>query len=76
MPKKPVPQSTTKEQLLLVATRQSLDGWMRHQLNGPESEQTLGDSEGQGSLAFCSPWDLRVGDEELMLLNCGVGEDF
>ena len=21
-----------------------------------ESEQTQGDSEGQGSLAFCSPW--------------------
>ena len=47
-----------------------------HRLNGPESEQTLGDSEGQGSLAYYSPWDLRVGDEELMLLNCGVGEDF
>ena len=30
-------------------------GW-HHQLNGLESEQTLGDSEGQGSLARCSPW--------------------
>ena len=30
-------------------------GW-HHQLNGHESEQTLGDSEGQGSLACCSPW--------------------
>ena len=30
-----------------------LDG--HHQLNGHESEQTLGDSEGQGSLACCSP---------------------
>ena len=27
-----------------------------HQLNGCESEQTLGDSEGQASLACCSPW--------------------
>ena len=27
-----------------------------HQLNGHESEQTLGDGEGQGSLACCSPW--------------------
>ena len=27
-----------------------------HQLNGHEFEQTLGDSEGQGSLACCSPW--------------------
>ena len=26
-----------------------------HQLNGYESEQTLGDSEAQGSLACCSP---------------------
>ena len=27
-----------------------------HQLNGHEFEQTQGDSEGQGSLACCSPW--------------------
>ena len=27
-----------------------------HGLNGHESEQVLGDSEGQGSLACCSPW--------------------
>jgi len=25
-------------------------------INGHEFEQTLGDSEGQGSLACCSPW--------------------
>ena len=30
-------------------------GW-HHQLNGQESEQILGDSEGQGSLACSSPW--------------------
>ena len=30
-------------------------GWP-HQLNGHEFEQTLGDSEGQGSLVCCSPW--------------------
>ena len=35
-------------------------GW-HHQLNGHESGQTLGDSEGQGSLACCSPW----GHEEM-----------
>ena len=29
-------------------------GW-HHQLNGHEFEQTPGDSEGQGSLACCSP---------------------
>ena len=27
-----------------------------HRLNGHEFEQTLGDSEGQGSLVGCSPW--------------------
>ena len=30
-------------------------GW-QHQLNGLKFEQALGDSEGQGSLACCSPW--------------------
>ena len=30
-----------------------------HQFNGHESEQTLGDSEGPGSLARCSPWGCR-----------------
>ena len=33
-------------------------GW-HHQLNGHEFEQILGDSEGQGSLACCSPWDCK-----------------
>ena len=32
-----------------------MNGW-HHQLNGHEFEQTLGDSEGQGSLACSSPW--------------------
>ena len=30
-------------------------GWP-HWLNGHEFEQTLGDGEGQGSVACCSPW--------------------
>ena len=30
-----------------------------HQLNGHELEKTLGDSDGQGSLACCSPWGLK-----------------
>ena len=30
-----------------------------HGLNGPEFEQTSGDSEEQGSLACCSPWGLK-----------------
>ena len=33
-------------------------GWC-HQLNEPEFEQTLGDSEEQGSLACCSPWSRK-----------------
>ena len=36
-----------------------MTGW-HHQFNGREPEQTLGDSEGQESLAHCSPWDCRV----------------
>ena len=30
-----------------------------HRLNGHESEQTPGDSEGQGSLVAYSPWGLK-----------------
>ena len=30
-------------------------GW-NHQLNGHEFEQALGDGEGQGNQACCSPW--------------------
>ena len=36
-------------------------GW-HHQLNGHEFEQTLGDREGQGSLACCSPWGHKAQD--------------
>ena len=36
-------------------------GW-HHQLNGHESEQALGDGEGQGSLACCSPWGHKGSD--------------
>ena len=33
-----------------------------HLLNGHEFEQTVGDHEGQGSLACYSPWGLRESD--------------
>ena len=36
-------------------------GW-HHWLNGHESEQTLGDSERQGSLVCCSPWGHKESD--------------
>ena len=35
-------------------TEDEMAGW-HHRLNGHEFEQTLGDSEGQGSLVCCSP---------------------
>ena len=41
-------------------TEDEMVGW-HHQLNGHEFEQTLGDGEGQGSLACCHPWGCRVG---------------
>ena len=33
-----------------------------HQLNGYEFEQTLGDSEGQGNIAFYSPQGCKESD--------------
>ena len=36
-------------------------GW-HHQLNGHEFDQALGDGEGQGSLACCSPWGRKESD--------------
>ena len=36
-------------------------GW-HHLLSGHESEQTLGDGEGQGSLACCTPWGCKESD--------------
>ena len=40
------------------ATEDEMVGW-HHQFNGQEFEQTPRDSEGQGSLACCSPWDCK-----------------
>ena len=36
-------------------TEDEMVGW-RDQLNGHELQKALGDSEGEGSLASCSPW--------------------
>ena len=38
-----------------MTTEDEMVGW-HYRLNGLEFEQTLGDSEAQGSLACCSPW--------------------
>ena len=40
-------------------TEDEIFGW-HHRLNVHEFEQTPGDSEGQGGLACCSPWDQKV----------------
>ena len=40
-----------------------------HRLNGHEFEQTLGGSEGQGSLACCSPWGHKESDMTEQLNN-------
>ena len=39
-------------------TEDEMVGW-HHQLNGHEFEQTPGDSEGQGSLTYYSPWSCK-----------------
>ena len=43
------------------ATEDEMVGW-HYWLNGHEFEQTLGDSEGQGSLTCCSSWGCKESD--------------
>ena len=43
------------------ALEDEMVGW-HHQFNGHESDQTPGDSEGQGSMACCSRWDSQESD--------------
>ena len=40
-----------------------------HRLDGREFEQTLGDGEGQGGLACCSPWGHKEPDTTEQLTN-------
>ena len=42
-------------------TEDEMVGW-HHQLNRHESEQALGVSDGQGSLACCNPWGRKESD--------------
>ena len=42
-------------------TEDEMGGW-HHPLSVHEFEQTLGDSEGQGSLVCCSPWSQKESD--------------
>jgi len=42
-------------------TEDEMVGW-HHQLHGHKFEQSLGVGDGQGSLAWCSPWDHKESD--------------
>ena len=57
-------------------TEDEMVGW-NHRLDGHEFEQTLGDSEGQGGLAYCSSWGHKELDMSWRLNNnttkCGKG---
>ena len=46
-------------------------GW-HHQLDGHEFEQTPGAGEGQGSLAWCSPWGPKESDTTEQLNNSNL----
>ena len=52
-------------------TEDVMFGW-HHRLNGPEFEKTLGDGEGQGSLACCCPWGFKESDTTEQLNNKNV----
>ena len=49
-------------------TEDEMVGW-HHRLNGREFDQTMGDGEGQGSLAWCNPWGLKELDMTACLSN-------
>ena len=49
-------------------TEDEMVGW-HHWLNRHEFEQALGDGEGQGSLACCSPWGCKESDTTEWLNN-------
>ena len=50
-------------------TKAEMVGW-HHQFSGHEFEQTLGNSDGQGSLACCCPWGRKELDTTEQLNNC------
>ena len=58
--KTPIPRKIEGRREMGV-TEDEMVGW-HHQLNGHESEQTLGVSEGQGSLVCCSSWGRKESD--------------
>ena len=55
-------------------TEDEMAGWC-HQLKAHKSEQTPGDTEGQGSLACCSPWGCKELDMTERLNNNNDNEN-
>ena len=53
-------------------TEDEMTGWY-HWLNRHEFDQTLGDSERQGSMAYCSPWGHKGSDMTEWLSNNNIG---
>ena len=53
-------------------TKDEMIGWY-HRLNGHEFEQSLGDSDGQGSPACCRQWGRKESDTTERLNNNGLG---
>ena len=52
-------------------TEDEVNGW-HYRLSGHEFEETPGDSEGQGSLVCCSPWDAELDTTEWLNNNMDV----
>ena len=52
-------------------TEHEMVGW-HHRLDGHEFEQTLGDGEGLGNLACCSPWGRKESDMTEQLRNNNI----
>ena len=55
------------------ATEDEMVGW-HHRPNGHEFEETLGDNEGQGNLACCSPWGHKESDRTEQRNNNPMGD--
>ena len=65
-----------KDRRRMGTTQDEMVGW-HHWLNGQEFEQAPGDSEGQGSLEWCSPWGHKELDNtELLSSNNLLTEHF
>ena len=56
-------------------TEEGMIGW-HHWLNGHEFEQALGDGEGQGNLACCTPWGRKESDMTKQLNNNSIYNSF